>query len=85
MATMRGNSGGYGMGAPSYGGGMNEPAQDGGSAFDTIRQQTSKIEDLLDSVAEPIKPYVNRKQGRSTKPILGQKRNLADGGTVTCP
>lgn len=73
------------MGAPSYGGGMNEPAQDGGSAFDTIRQQTSKIEDLLDSVAEPIKPYVNRKQRRSTKPILGQKRNLADGGTVTCP
>ncbi|CAN8099082.1 unnamed protein product [Discula destructiva] len=57
MATMRGNSGGYGMGAPTYGGGMNEPAQES-SAMDAIREQTSKIEDLLDTVAEPIKPYM---------------------------
>lgn len=76
MATMRGNSGGYGMGAPSYGGGMNEPAQEGGSAFDMIRQQTSKIEDLLDSAAEPIKPYVNCKQGRFPRPVLGRGMGL---------
>lgn len=57
MATMRGNAGGYGMGAPSYGGGsMSEPAQEGG-ALDAIRQHTSKIEDMLDSLAEPVKPY----------------------------
>lgn len=58
MATMRGNAGGYGMGAPSYGGGgMSEPAQEGG-ALDAIRQHTSKIEDMLDSLAEPVKPCV---------------------------
>lgn len=56
MATMRGNAGGYGMGAPSYGG-MNEPQQES-NALDAIRQQTSKIEDLLDSAAEPVKPCV---------------------------
>lgn len=56
MATMRGNAGGYGMGAPAYGG-MNEPQQEG-NALDAIRQHTSKIEDLLDSAAEPIKPCV---------------------------
>lgn len=63
MATMRGNAGGYGMGAPSYGGGMNESAQEG-SALDAIRQQTSKLEDLLDSAAEPVKPYVVPKTWR---------------------
>lgn len=76
---MRGNAGGYGMGAPSYGGGsMNEPAQEGGT-LDAIRQQTSKIEDMLDTVAEPVKPYVD---------ILapqGKQRWLADGLKVTFP
>ena len=28
------------------------------SALDAIRKQTSKIEDFLDSVSGPIKPYV---------------------------
>lgn len=58
MATMRGNAGGYGMGAPSYGGINNSPSE-GGNALDAIRQQTSKIEDMLDSAAEPVKPYVS--------------------------
>lgn len=61
MATMRGNAGGYGMGAPSYGGINNGPSE-GGNALDAIRQQTSKIEDMLDTVAEPVKPYVNHTQ-----------------------
>lgn len=79
MATMRGNAGGYGMGAPSYGGGsMNEPAQEGG-ALDAIRQHTSKIEDMLDTVAEPVKPYV----GVPTP--WGKQKWLADGLTVTFP
>lgn len=46
------------MGAPSYGG-MNNSPSEGGNALDAIRQQTSKIEDMLDTAAEPIKPYVN--------------------------
>lgn len=62
MATMRGNAGGYGMGAPSYGG-MNSSPSEGGNALDAIRQQTSKIEDMLDTAAEPIKPYVNHTPG----------------------
>lgn len=28
------------------------------SSFDSIRQQTAKIEDVLDSVSEPVKPYL---------------------------
>ena len=62
MATMRGNAGGYGMGAPSYGGIDNSPSE-GGNALDAIRQQTSKIEDMLDSAAEPVKPYVDHTRG----------------------
>ncbi|KAI3392587.1 hypothetical protein diail_5500, partial [Diaporthe ilicicola] len=54
---MRGNAGGYGMGAPSYGG-INSSPSEGGNALDAIRQQTSKIEDMLDSLAEPVKPYM---------------------------
>lgn len=46
------------MGAPSYGG-MNNSPSEGGNALDAIRQQTSKIEDMLDTAAEPIKPYVS--------------------------
>jgi hypothetical protein len=44
------------MGAPSYGGGLNDSPSEG-NALDAIREQTSKIEDMLDSVAEPVKPY----------------------------
>lgn len=56
MATLRGNAGGYGIGAPVYGGGLNDAPSES-NALDAIRQQTSKIEDMLDSVAEPVKPY----------------------------
>lgn len=51
------------MGAPSYGGGINEPAQESGTTMDRIRQGTSRIEDLLDSFSEPLKPYVHRIYG----------------------
>lgn len=50
------------MGAPSYGGINNSPSE-GGNALDAIRQQTSKIEDFLDSAAEPVKPYVQPHAG----------------------
>lgn len=57
MAQIRGGSG-YGLGGqPSFG-----PQRDAGgdkSPVDTVREYTSRIEDVLDSWSEPIKPYVN--------------------------
>jgi uncharacterized membrane protein YphA (DoxX/SURF4 family) len=56
--SQRGHAG-YGLGgaAPSpYGG---QPAeQESGNVLDQVRTYTSKIEDMLDSVSEPIKPYL---------------------------
>jgi len=66
MAQMRGQ-GSYGMAAPSPFGG---PAEDRSeqSPLDAIRQQTSKVEDLLDRLSEPIKPcvYPNCSPGASS-------------------
>ncbi|KAK4230573.1 SURF4 family-domain-containing protein [Podospora fimiseda] len=56
MAQLRGQ-GSYGIGAPTPFGGPPEDNSEQ-SALDTIRQQTSKIEDLLDSISEPIKPFL---------------------------
>lgn len=59
MAQMRAG-GGYGLGAGNpYAVSRNDPQET--SALDAIREQTSKIEDMLDSVSEPIKPYVSSK------------------------
>ncbi|KAL2130103.1 hypothetical protein VTI74DRAFT_6904 [Chaetomium olivicolor] len=56
MAQMRG-PGSYGIGAPTP---FGQPTEDRTeqSPLEAIRQQTSKIEDLLDTVSEPIKPYL---------------------------
>ncbi|EGO52491.1 hypothetical protein NEUTE1DRAFT_118802 [Neurospora tetrasperma FGSC 2508] len=57
MAQMRGPSS-YGIGASSpFGGPVNEDSTES-SPLDAIRKQTSKIEDVLDSFSEPIKPYL---------------------------
>lgn len=61
------------MGAPSYGG-MNNSPSESGNALDAIRQQTSKIEDMLDSLAEPVKPCVN-----PTLDLNRQRRTLHSG------
>lgn len=58
MAQIRGTAN-YHLGGtqPAFGG----PSRDVGSdpsPLDTIREQTSKIEDILDTWSEPIKPYV---------------------------
>ena len=37
---------------------MKAEATNDPSPLDAIRQQTSKIEDWLDTISEPIKPYV---------------------------
>lgn len=42
--------GGYGV--------QNNPATSDPSPLDQIREQTSKIEDFFDTLAEPMKPYV---------------------------
>lgn len=48
--------GGYGFGGPApYGGGGSEEKQSG-NVLDQIRPYTSKVEDFLDSVSEPVKP-----------------------------
>lgn len=48
------------MPAPNpFGGPSQEQTETSSNTLDAIREQTSKIEDLLDTVAEPIKPYVS--------------------------
>lgn len=63
MAQIRGTAG-YNLGSqnrfnagPSYNN-MKSDATDDPSPLDAIRQQTSKIEDWLDTISEPMKPYV---------------------------
>jgi len=55
--SQRGPSG-YGLhgGAQSYGGSSSE--EQNGGILDQIRPYTSKVEDLLDTFSEPIKPYL---------------------------
>lgn len=52
---------GYGIGGPSAypGGGGSVGVSDesnGGSILDQLRPYTSKVEDILDTASEPIKP-----------------------------
>lgn len=56
MAQIRGTAGYQLSNQTPFGG----PGNDGGDPgpLDAIRAQTSKIEDLLDSVSGPVKPYV---------------------------
>ncbi|KAI1143332.1 SURF4-domain-containing protein [Hypoxylon sp. FL0543] len=56
MAQIRGTAG-YHLGGPNPFGGPKPEAADP-SPLDAIREQTSKIEDILDTVSEPIKPYL---------------------------
>ncbi|KAI2776804.1 SURF4-domain-containing protein [Daldinia loculata] len=56
MAQIRGTAG-YHLGGPNpFGGPKNEVADP--SPLDAIREQTSKIEDVLDTISEPVKPYL---------------------------
>ena len=58
MAQIRGTAG-YNLGHqnPFQGPGRAD-AIDDPSPLDAIREQTSKIEDWLDTMSDPIKPYV---------------------------
>jgi ER-derived vesicles protein len=55
MAQFRGGQSGYGIGTQAPFGGSSEEKTDS-NPLDAIREQTSKIEDMLDTLSEPIKP-----------------------------
>lgn len=59
MAQIRGTAG-YNLGHqnPFAGGPGRQDATSDPSPLDTIREQTSKIEDWLDTLSDPVKPYV---------------------------
>lgn len=59
MAQIRGTAGYHLGNQNNFGsGGNSSDATNDPSPLDAIREQTSKIEDLLDTWSEPIKPYV---------------------------
>ncbi|PKS07892.1 hypothetical protein jhhlp_006500 [Lomentospora prolificans] len=55
--TSRGPSYGLGAAGPQYGASSHSGGGDS-NPLDAIRAQTSKIEDLLDRLSEPIKPFL---------------------------
>lgn len=56
MAQIRGTAG-YHLGSqPSFGGPGRTDATNDPSPLDAIREQTSKIEDWLDTLSHPVKP-----------------------------
>jgi hypothetical protein len=57
MAQIRGTAG-YQLGGQNQFGGPSRDAPTEQSPLDAIREQTSKIEDLLDTYSGPVKPYV---------------------------
>lgn len=58
MAQIRGTAG-YNLGHQNpFGGPGRADATSDPSPLDAIREQTSKIEDWLDTLSDPIKPYV---------------------------
>jgi len=58
MAQIRGTAG-YNLGHQNpFGGPGSADAASDPSPLDAIREQTSKIEDWLDTMADPVKPYV---------------------------
>ncbi|RDL41980.1 SURF4-domain-containing protein [Venustampulla echinocandica] len=58
MAQIRGTAG-YNLGAQNtFGGSGRDDAGRDPSPLDAIREQTSKIEDFLDTLSEPVKPYL---------------------------
>ncbi|KAJ5491002.1 SURF4 family-domain-containing protein [Penicillium diatomitis] len=58
MAQIRGTAG-YNLGHQNpFGGPSSADATSDPSPLDAIREQTSKIEDWLDTLADPVKPYL---------------------------
>ena len=58
MAQIRGTAG-YNLGGQSsFGGSSGGDGSQDPSPLDAIREKTSKIEDWLDTLSDPVKPYV---------------------------
>jgi ER-derived vesicles protein len=57
MAQIRGTAG-YHLAGNQFGGPGTSEATNDPSPLDAIREQTSKIEDFLDTLSEPLKPYL---------------------------
>jgi len=55
--SLRGTAG-YNLGNQSPFGGQGNDSMNDPSPLDTIREQTSKIEDFLDTLSDPVKPYL---------------------------
>jgi hypothetical protein len=67
MAQIRGTAG-YNLGHQNpFGGPGSADATNDPSPLDAIREQTSKIEDWLDTMADPVKPYVSSALTRLTR------------------
>jgi ER-derived vesicles protein len=70
MAQIRGTAG-YNLGLQNqFGGPSRGDATSDPSPLDAIREQTSKIEDWLNTAGEPIKPCVYRCQGFSLSVVV---------------
>lgn len=59
MAQIRGTAG-YHLGAQTNFNAAKTDATNDPSPLDAIREQTGKIEDWLDTIGEPLKPFVLR-------------------------
>jgi hypothetical protein len=57
MAQIRGTAG-YNLSSQNQFGGPSRDIASDPSPLDAIREQTSKIEDFLDTMSDPVKPYV---------------------------
>lgn len=80
MAQIRGTAG-YNLGHQNpFGGPSSYEATSDPSPLDAIREQTSKIEDWLDTLSDPVKPYVPSTFGRKT--LLSTCRILNEGMTA---
>jgi len=58
MSQIRGTAGYHLGNQHQFGGPATSDATNDPSPLDAIREQTSKIEDWLDSISEPLKPYL---------------------------
>ena len=72
MAQIRGTAG-YNLGSQDRFGGVSgrSDATNDPSPLEQIREQTSKIEEYLDTAADPIKPYVYRAPVAKTEGLEG--------------
>lgn len=64
MSQIRGTAGYNISNQHSFGGPSTDMSNDP-SPLDAIREQTSKIEDFLDTLSDPIKPYVLQTPSRT--------------------